>query len=101
MQQLAEELRLNNPFVTATRSCGLIAGIDIAHADGSPFHQDERAGERACIAMRKHGLLTRPVTHDTIVAMPPLCIRENELRALFNAMDAGIRDALSAMRDQS
>ncbi len=101
LRQLAEELRENNPYVCAARTCGLIAGIDIAHPDGTPYRQDDRAGECACIAMRKHGLLTRPVTHDTIVAMPPLCIKEDELRMLFHAMDAGIREGLDALRERS
>lgn len=94
MRSLAESLHKRNPHVAATRSLGLITGIDISHADGSPYAQDDRAGERACIAMRRHGLLTRPVTHDTIVLMPPLCISEHELRLAFDAIDSGIRDAL-------
>ncbi len=94
MGELAEKLRAANPNVCAVRQCGMILGIDIAHADGSPYAQDDRAGEMACIAMRPHGLLTRPVTHDTIVLMPPLCITEEELRFAFRALDAGIRDAL-------
>lgn len=94
MAQLGEQLAQESPHVTAVRQCGLVMGIDIAHADGSPYAQDARAGERACIAMRAHGLLTRPVTHDTIVLMPPLCISEDELRLAFRALAAGIRDAL-------
>lgn len=46
------------------------------------------------MAMRAHGLLTRPVTHDTLVLMPPLCIEEPEIRQMFAALAAGIRDAL-------
>lgn len=97
MSQLAAALQEKNPYVSAVRQCGMILGIDIAHADGTPYQQDERAGERACLAMRPHGLLTRPVTHDTIVFMPPLCIQEEEIRQAFLAMDAGIRDALAAL----
>lgn len=95
--ELAEELERNNPYVCAHRQCGMILGIDIARPDGSPYLQDERAGEKACVAMRPHGLLTRPCTHDTIVFMPPLCITEEEIRLAFGALDAGIRDGLSAL----
>jgi len=91
IRQLAGELRDTNPHVCAVRQCGMVLGIDIARTDGSTYAQDERAGEKACLAMRAHGLLTRPVTHDTIVFMPPLCINEEEIRLAFRAMDAGIR----------
>jgi len=94
MERLATRLREENPHVCAVRRCGMILGVDVAHVDGSPYGQDDRAGEKACMAMRHHGLLTRPVTHDTIVLMPPLCISEEELRLAFRAMDAGIREAL-------
>lgn len=95
--ELAAKLLCENPYVSAVRQTGMILGVDIARADGSPFLQDERAGERACVAMRPYRLLTRPVTHDTIVFMPPLCIAEDEIRTAFAAMDAGIRDALRAL----
>lgn len=95
--ELAAALKRDNPYVSAVRQCGMILGIDIAHTDGSPYAQDERAGEKACVAMRPYGLLTRPCTHDTIVFMPPLCISESEIRHAFRAMDGGIRDALSQL----
>lgn len=95
--ELAAELELSNPYVCAHRRCGMILGIDIARPDGTPYLQDERAGEKACVAMRPHGLLTRPCTHDTIVFMPPLCISEEEIRLAFRALDAGIREGLAAL----
>ncbi|MCH5284262.1 MAG: adenosylmethionine--8-amino-7-oxononanoate transaminase [Akkermansiaceae bacterium] len=94
MAELAEQLRCTEPHVAAVRQCGMVMGIDITRADGSSYPQDARAGERACMAMRAHGLLTRPVTHDTLVLMPPLCIEEPEIRQMFAALAAGIRDAL-------
>lgn len=97
IRELAEKLRHDNPYVPAVRQCGMILGIDIARKDGTSYAQDERAGEKACVAMRPYGLLTRPCTHDTIVFMPPLCINEEEIRQAFRAMDSGIRDALSQL----
>ncbi len=96
IEQLSLELQERNPYVSATRQLGMCLGLDITRPDGSAYQQIERAGERACIAMRPHGLLTRPVTHDTIVFMPPLCISEEEIRQSFRALDAGIREGLSA-----
>ena len=95
MAELAEGLRRRRPHVAAVRQCGMVMGIDIARADGTPYPQDARAGERACMAMRAHGLLTRPVTHDTLVLMPPLCITEPEIRHMFCALEAGIAEALT------
>lgn len=94
MAELGAALSAREPHVTAVRQCGMVMGFDIAHADGTPYAQDARAGERACMAMRRHGLLTRPVTHDTLVLMPPLCISEDEIRQAFHALEAGIREAL-------
>lgn len=94
MAELAAELQAHEPHVTAVRQCGMVMGIDIARADGTPYPQNARAGERACMAMRRYGLLTRPVTHDTLVLMPPLCITEEEIRTMFRSLASGIRDAL-------
>lgn len=96
MGQLARELQEKNPCVCAVRQTGMILGIDICHRDKTPFLPEERAGEKACIAMRPHGLLTRPVVHDTLVLMPPLCISEDEILFAFRAIDAGLRDAFPA-----
>lgn len=94
--ELARELQQSNSRVAAVRQTGMILGVDICRPDGTPFRPEERAGEKACVAMRPHGLLTRPVVHDTLVFMPPLCIRESEIRLAFRAMDAGLRDAFPA-----
>lgn len=96
MAELARDLQQGNPCVAAVRQTGMILGIDICRPDGSPFRPEERAGEKACVAMRPHGLLTRPVVHDTLVFMPPLCITEEEMQFAFRAMDAGLRDAFPA-----
>ncbi len=95
--QLAQQLEQSSPYVRAHRQVGMILGIDITRADGSPYLQNERAGEKACVAMRPYQLLTRPVTHDTIVFMPPLCISEQEIRQAFAAIEQGISDALACM----
>ncbi len=94
--ELAEELRRGNPCVSAVRHTGMILGIDLCRPGGESFRPEDRAGEKACVAMRPHGLLTRPVVHDTVVLMPPLCIAEDEIRLAFRAIDQGLRDAFLA-----
>ncbi len=97
LENEAANLLEKNPYVSAVRQVGMVMGIDIVRADGKPYLQGERAGEKACVAMRAHGLLTRPVTQDTIVFMPPLSITEEEIAFAFAAMDSGLRDALSGL----
>lgn len=92
--QLAAELQAKNPCVSDIRQIGMVMGIDITRPDGRLYLQGERAGERACVAMRAYEFLTRAVTQDTIVFMPPLCISEEEIRHSFDAIHRGIIDAL-------
>lgn len=82
-------LRAAHPVIHEIRQCGLIAGIELRHADGRKFPVHQRLGETVCRAARDHGLLTRPIL-DTIVVMPPLCTTAAELDHAFDALDAAI-----------
>ena len=59
---------LDSPLVKEVRQCGFIAGIELQHGHGTS----------ACLAMREHGLLTRPI-RDTVVLMLPLCATERDI----------------------
>lgn len=83
----------SHPNIYETRQCGLIAGIEIRHQDGTPFPWQARTGAAICHAARRHGLLTRPVL-DTIVFMPPLCTTEEELEAGIAAIQAAIEETV-------
>ncbi|MCW1914738.1 adenosylmethionine--8-amino-7-oxononanoate transaminase [Luteolibacter sp. GHJ8] len=73
---LAELLAgLNSPKVKAVRQCGFVAGVELA----------EGLGTQTCLAMRNHGVLTRPI-RDTIVIMLPLCATEEEIRLTVAAL---------------
>lgn len=73
---LAELLgNLKHSAVKAVRQCGFVAGIEL----------QEGLGTKACLAMRGHGLLTRPI-RDTVVLMLPLCTTSEELKAAFSAI---------------
>lgn len=74
-----------HPRVAATRQCGLIAGIDIVAADGTPHPAAALEGARVCRQAMRFGLLTRPVL-DTIVLMPPLCATPTQLDAAVEAL---------------
>jgi adenosylmethionine-8-amino-7-oxononanoate aminotransferase len=67
---------LKHPAVKAVRQCGFVAGVELA--DG--------LGPKACLAMREHGLLTRPI-RDTVVLMLPLCATDEEIGLAVGAIE--------------
>ncbi|NNM30199.1 MAG: adenosylmethionine--8-amino-7-oxononanoate transaminase [Akkermansiaceae bacterium] len=84
--------QLAHPAVHEVRQCGLIAGIELRQPDGERFPAEERVGERVCRAAREHALLTRPI-RDTIVVMPPLCVTEEEIAMVVDAVGKAIAAA--------
>ena len=79
-----------HPNVGEIRQCGFMAGIDLVQKNGTPFELSQQAGARVCVAARKHGLLTRPVTGNTIVLMPPYCISEAQIAQSVEALRRGV-----------
>jgi len=69
------------------RQCGLIAGIELVENKKTkrPYPPKLRVGNRIAMKARKRGVIIRPLG-DTIVIMPPLCIKESELRKLMKAV---------------
>jgi adenosylmethionine-8-amino-7-oxononanoate aminotransferase len=82
-------LKSRQPLVHEIRQCGFIAGIELRRPDGHKFPPAERFGEAICHAARAHGLLTRPIL-DTIVLMPPLSTRLEEIDHAVNALDQAL-----------
>ncbi len=74
-----------SPYVHNPRHLGLIAAIDLAHPDGTPFPYHWRIGGALCTRMRQMGIMSRPLA-DTLIVMPPLAISEENLRTLCDAM---------------
>lgn len=89
LEGLLHRWQQDDPRVHAVRQCGFIAGIEIGQADGRPFPPEDRMGAKVCLAARKHGLLTRPVL-DTLVLMPPLCVKEADLDLAVEALREGM-----------
>jgi adenosylmethionine-8-amino-7-oxononanoate aminotransferase len=67
-----------HPSVLETRSCGLMAGIELV-ALAHRFHAAE-----VCEAARSFGVILRPLG-DVVIWMPPLSIRPEEIRELEDA----------------
>ncbi len=72
--------------VKEVRRCGLIAGVEL-HTDLAGM------GGEVCVAARKYQLLTRPILN-TIVLMPPLSIKRDEIDMMVAAVEQAIRDVL-------
>jgi len=83
------KLQARHPAIHEVRQCGLVAGIELRHPDGTRFPPSHRYGEAVCLAARAHGLLTRPIL-DTIVLMPPLCATPEELDHALHALDQAL-----------
>lgn len=72
------------------RQCGMIAAMTIDSPDLS-------LGAKACLAARRHGLLTRPVGN-TIVLMPPLCITLPEIERMVAALRTAVDEITPGCR---
>lgn len=69
------------------RQCGFMAGIELVKSKRlrTPYPYASRVGHRVCMRARGHGLIIRPLG-DVIVIMPPLSIRERELRRMLGVI---------------
>lgn len=71
--------------VGEVRQAGLVAGIELVadRPTKEPYPAAVRLGHRVCMEARKYGLIIRPLG-DTIVLMPPLGIKEAELKKIVS-----------------
>jgi lysine--8-amino-7-oxononanoate aminotransferase len=77
------------------RRVGLIAGVELVKnwKTREPFKLAERAGARVCDAMKKRGVLTRPIG-DVIVIMPPYRMTIPQLRRVVTVLAESIEETL-------
>ncbi|MBI5681820.1 MAG: adenosylmethionine--8-amino-7-oxononanoate transaminase [Deltaproteobacteria bacterium] len=80
--ELLEGIKGKN-YVGDVRQKGLMAGIEIVKDKKirEPFPMEARTGYKICMRAREYGLIIRPIG-DTIVLMPPLCIKKTELKKM-------------------
>jgi len=78
------------------RQKGLMAGVELVEDKKTKkaFSPTLRAGHRVCMDAREYGLIIRPLG-DTIVLMPPLSIKEDELRKMTGIIKASIERILT------
>ncbi|HEY5037377.1 MAG TPA: adenosylmethionine--8-amino-7-oxononanoate transaminase [Chthoniobacterales bacterium] len=72
------------------RGIGMIAAVELPNGD---------LATRACLAMRRRGLLTRPI-REVVVFMPPLCIKREELESALTILKRSIEEVLQTKTDE-
>lgn len=74
------------------RQHGLMAGVEVVKdkRKKTPYPSKLRMGERICAEATKDGVITRPLI-DTIVIMPPLSIKDSELKKIVKAVADSIK----------
>jgi adenosylmethionine-8-amino-7-oxononanoate aminotransferase len=82
MAEFVEELS-ENKNVRAVRSFGAIMAIEIETSGESSYFND--AGRGAYKWFLDKGIILRPLGN-VIVIIPPYCIKEEELRYIFNTI---------------
>ena len=75
------------PCVGDIRQLGLMVGIELVRdcESKTSFPPEDRVGHLVCMAIRKHGVILRPLG-DVIVLMPPLSIQRDEIDLLVDAL---------------
>jgi len=75
------------PHVGSIRQKGFMVGIELVEdkSSGRPFDPRRRIGHAVCAAVRKHGVILRPLG-DVMVMMPPLAMEVGDLRRIVDAV---------------
>jgi adenosylmethionine-8-amino-7-oxononanoate aminotransferase len=81
------------PHVGEVRQRGAMVGIELVanRRTKEPYPPEARIGHRVCLAVRRHGVLLRPLGA-VVVLMPPLSLTEEEARLLGDAVHAAIAE---------
>ncbi len=75
------------PAVGDIRQRGLMVGVELVRnrATRERFEAADRIGHLVCTAMRKRGVILRPLG-DTVVILPPLSVTRDEVDSLIEAL---------------
>jgi lysine--8-amino-7-oxononanoate aminotransferase len=94
LSRLLDEHLRDLPHVGDIRQKGFMVGIELVEdrATRRPFDPRRRVGAAVCEAIRKHGVILRPLL-DTIILMPPLAMEMDDLARIVRA----VRDEVSKL----
>ncbi len=75
------------PAVGDIRQRGLMVGVELVRdrQTRERFDPADRMGHLVCMALRRHGVILRPLG-DTVVIMPPLSVTHDELDRIVDAL---------------
>lgn len=90
MRLLADGLNSISSSAAIVRGIGMIGAVELSNS---------RLAARACVAMRRRGLLTRPI-RQVVVFMPPLCIQHDELESALTILKESIEEVLNSETDE-
>ncbi|MEA2131241.1 MAG: adenosylmethionine---8-amino-7-oxononanoate aminotransferase, partial [Solirubrobacteraceae bacterium] len=88
--ELLDEHVVPQRYVREVRRRGFMVGIELTEF---PLHA--RMGHQVTLSARRRGAIVRPLG-DVVVLMPPLAMREEELRHLVQITSAAIAEATAA-----
>jgi adenosylmethionine-8-amino-7-oxononanoate aminotransferase len=93
--QLARRLHELRPLpsVGDVRQTGLMAGVELVRERETRkrFDASDRIGHLVCMAIRKRGIILRPLG-DVVVLMPPLSVTEAEVDHLVSSLGQSIEE---------
>jgi len=96
-QQLSQLLKKLEklPNVLEIRQKGFMIGIELVAEKNSQTRFDPklRTGAQVCQALRKHGVILRPLG-DVVVIMPPLAMDIDDLARIIDALEAVLGQAI-------
>jgi adenosylmethionine-8-amino-7-oxononanoate aminotransferase len=80
------------PHVGDARNAGLMAGVELVKdkASKEPYGYGEKAGWRVALAVRKKGVLIRPLGN-VVVVMPPLIIGMEDIKTMLGHIGDAIK----------
>jgi putrescine---pyruvate transaminase len=91
LHELLEPLR-EIEGVADVRSAGLAAAVEL---DARVLEANSGAPMAAVLAARRHGVLTRALRGVALQISPPLVVTEDELTAMVDAVEFGVREAVA------
>jgi len=80
-------LREVHPLVAQVRGLGLLLGIELAHADGTPARVEAERAMYECLA---RGLAFKVGQGNVLTLSPPLVIDDADLDRAFDILDAAL-----------
>jgi len=86
---------LDHPNVGHVRNAGLMAGVELVRdrSTSEPFAWEQKMGWRVTHALRRRGVIIRPLGN-VLVLMPPLCTAAEDISAMMKYVAGSVEEVL-------